>query len=299
MNEPKHRLPGFTLVELLVVIAIIGALVGLLLPAVQAAREAARMSSCRNNLRQVGIALHNFHDVQGELPRGVYSGETMDDDDGFGWATALLPYLEEQALYDLINPDFKPGPFISAYRETGGRIRGGDTVVETYRCPTSQLEPFNPSPLPFREGYATCDYKACNGLGDNGLFYKVSDGISSGNTVVRFADVTDGLSQTIAIGESAYYRALEDWPIWMGAPRTDEAVLFKTQRPSEINCGVSPKSIEQFRYAYDDDCAFSWHDGGALFTFADGSVHFIQDSIDFDMYTYMGTKDEGFIIEGY
>ena len=256
MKKPIRRLPGFTLVELLVVIAIIGALVGLLLPAVQAAREAARMSSCRNNLRQVGIALHNFHDVQGELPRGVYSGETMDDDDGFGWATALLPYLEEQALYDLINPDFKPGPFISAYRETGGRIRGGDTVVETYRCPTSQLEPFNPSPLPFREGYATCDYKACNGLGDNGLFYKVSDGISSGNTVVRFADVTDGLSQTIAIGESAYYRALEDWPIWMGAPRTDEAVLFKTatavgdqlRRVSQIDRTISLRLRRRLRF---------------------------------------------------
>lgn len=110
--------------------------------------------------------------------------------------------------------------------------------------------------------------------------------------------VTDGLSKTIAIGESSYYPAneIKNWPIWMGAPMSDEPVLFKVGAPALLNCGISPKSMAGFENAIDNDCAFSWHDGGAMFTFADGSVHFIPETIDIVTYTHLGTKNDGQVI---
>src|SRR5580765_1957268 len=95
---------GFTLVERLVVIAIIGVLVALLLPAVQSAREAARRNQCANNLKQQGIALHNYEDTFKKLPSALMGGISTCNDDGFGWAVAILPFAEQQALYNQINP---------------------------------------------------------------------------------------------------------------------------------------------------------------------------------------------------
>jgi prepilin-type processing-associated H-X9-DG protein len=282
--------------------AIIGALVGLLLPAVQAARESGRRMTCQNNLKQMGIALHNYHSTYEVFPLGVASAAGGNyDDDGFGWAVSLLPHLEEQALFDLINPDWLPGVFSRTYVATRKIIPGGDTVLPIFRCPTSELPAQIERGLPFYQGYATSDYKACNGKGDSGMFYKVSDGKAAGYLRVRIPDVTDGLSQTIALGESSYYHLndIADWPIWIGTPGTDEAVLFKTQDPSVINCRVHPKSTAGFRTAVDDDCAFSWHNEGAYFAFADGSVHFLFESIDFTVYESLGTKNDGNVISDF
>jgi type II secretory pathway pseudopilin PulG len=304
-------------VELLVVIAIIGLLIGLLLPAVQAARETARRSQCQNNLKQMGLALNNYEQQFEQYPIGV-SGDTGGySDDGFGWAMWLLPFVEEQPLYDRIAPRPTPGIFAKTYQKTKAIIPGGDTVVPVFRCPNSQLgsHSVDMDRGPMANGYATSDYKASTGEGDGGMFYKVEDGVNHPNsTRVRPADVTDGLSKTIALGESAYYirprdAINHDWPIWMGAygAGSDEATLFKTDRKSIINCGIAPKNIEMFRVRssqnpfgpIDDDCAFSWHDGGAFFAFADGSVHFLEDSINIDTYRWLGTKDDGEVIGDY
>jgi Protein of unknown function (DUF1559) len=118
--------------------------------------------------------------------------------------------------------------------------------------------------------------------------------------------VTDGLSKTIALGESSYYEVTAlvsttfnwDWPIWLGAYGTDEAVLFKTDGNAHINCLIVPKSIANFKNAEDDDCAFSWHHGGAFFAFADGSVHFLLETIDIDDYRHLGGKNDGEVIKG-
>jgi prepilin-type processing-associated H-X9-DG protein len=137
------------------------------------------------------------------------------------------------------------------------------------------------------------------------MFWKPCDGVkyAKGETVVRIKDVTDGLSQTIALGESAYYRISEDWPIWFGSPRTNDAVLFKTSLPSVINCAMTLKSPDNLKNGpngpVDDDCAFSWHDGGAYFSFGDGSVHWLNEDIDWNTYTYLGTKDDGNVIGDY
>lgn len=304
MRRTRDR-NGFTLVELLVVIAIIGVLVALLLPAVQAARETARRARCSNNLRQLGLALIGYHDAYKQYPKGVASGPVAFKDDGYGWAVALLPFLEETALFELINPDWEPGVFRNTFAQTGQIIRGGDREIAIFRCPTSQLPAIVSGSSPFRNGYATSDYKACNGCDlpidpsrsceNQGLFCKTSDCIAAGYRKITMKHVTDGLSKTLAFGESAFYPAheIKNWPIWMGAPNTDETVLFKAGDPAIINCAITPRSITGFATAIDNDCAFSWHDGGAMFCLADGSVHFLPETIDLEVYTYLGTKNDG------
>jgi prepilin-type N-terminal cleavage/methylation domain-containing protein len=311
---------AFTLVELLVVIAIIGVLIALLLPAVQAAREAARRNQCQANLKEQGLALNNYIDVHKQYPIGLQGGTVGATEDGFGWGFSLLPYLEQQTLYNWLSKpsNYLPAQFASAkkpfpsifsisYGALGQKIiPRGETVLSVYRCPSSELASHSENGPALQNGYATSDYKACVGLGDRGMFFKVADGINNAQaTRVRPQDVTDGLSNTIALGESSYYRingsSNEDWPIWLGGAGSDEQTLFKTNSSSYIGCGIVPKSLEGFRNPpgpgpINDDCSFSWHEGGAFFVFADGSVHFISESIDIDNLERFGTKDDGEVI---
>jgi prepilin-type N-terminal cleavage/methylation domain-containing protein len=332
---PRERSArAFTLVELLVVIAIIGVLVALLLPAVQAAREAARRSQCQNNLRQVGIALNAYTDVKKRYPIGVQGGKIGFVDDGYGWATQLLPQLELQMVYNQIfnkstvhNDGVIPYPGIIEFHFNLKKqiIPGGDTVIPTFRCPSSQIGPRSESmgaTWKHANGYGTSDYKASTGLGDNGIFFKVYDGYNAewnGDKMLyertRPEDVTDGLSQTIAFGEAAYYIIDKDgtsnrWPVWIGGygHGADESALFKTDENAPIGCRINPKSLEGFRAKvspldppgpWDDDCAFSWHEGGAFFCFADSSVHFLNEDIDVRTYENLGTKNDGNVIANF
>jgi prepilin-type N-terminal cleavage/methylation domain-containing protein len=324
MTTRTQKRRGFTLVELLVVIAIIGILIALLLPAIQAAREAARRSQCQNNLKQLGLALNNYAETKKRYPRGLSDGTIGFQNDGYGWAVWLLPYLEEQSLYDRIKPKESPGIFQFTYGKTKQVIAGGDTILPVFRCPTSELGPLSTDLHPqlvHGLGYATSDYKASTGEGDNGIFFRRADGLaatlSPGGTKMNYtrsrpADVTDGLSKTIAFGESAYYTQaslptvtyIYNWPIWMGAYGkegfgVDEVVLFKTDKNALINCLITPKSTANFKNAMDDDCAFSWHEGGAFFAFCDGSVHFLLETIDIDDYRHLGSKNDGEVVKGF
>ncbi len=337
MKTTKNTRGGFTLVELLVVIAIIGILVALLLPAVQSAREAARRMSCSNNLKQQGLALHNYHDTYKTFPYGM-SGAPDDsaglNDDGYGWGTHILPFMEQQQVYDLLDaavPVGTPGALWKA--SYVNIVPGGDSVIDTYRCPSSPLQSHvagNTGGAARRNGYATSDYKASTGWGDFGIFFKMEDGRARGlSSPQRIADILDGTSNTIALGESAYIPSLSNWPVWIGGLGSDETTLFKTQPPSPPNCGISSnvwlddpvsggfwghnQASTQARrsrlelmesvsgrpkgYSLDDDCAVSWHPGGVMFAFADGSVKFIPETVDIGTYWYLGDRRDGQVVE--
>ena len=320
MQSKKVSRTAFTLVELLVVIAIIGILVGLLLPAVQAAREAARRMSCQNNLKQMGLALHNYEGSFKKLPPalfGAFSGTL--DDDGFGWQVAILPYIEQQALYDLIDPNGQGG----ALQDDAVRSMfypglpplhpGADTVVEAYVCPSSALPQFVPAAWlipgdtinrvidPDQNkavGAAVNSYKTAGGscFGDFGVMHALKEI----NRCVRFADITDGLSNTIAVAESAYVsdtssNQFRDFPTWIGAygDGGDETVRTNGRTNSPINCQCNPNRMRQ---AINDDCAFSYHPAGAQFAFADGSVHFISENLDIATYCNLHDRRDGNVL---
>jgi prepilin-type N-terminal cleavage/methylation domain-containing protein/prepilin-type processing-associated H-X9-DG protein len=315
------RRRGFTLVELLVVIAIIGVLVALLLPAVQAAREAARRSQCANNLKQIGLGMHNYVDTFKVMPPAILggfngpggTGSNAFDDEGFGWACALLPYIEQQTLYDLVNPNGDQyGVFrnYAAANPTNHVWPGGGTIVSVYDCPSSALPnivpatydvPGNfkpggalPQDEPWYAGYATNDYKGAGGScrGDNGVLHKLRENPGCN----AFRDVIDGLSNTIMVGESSYAwhdansNEVDDWPVWIGGLKDDEQVRINGRTNSPINCACSPFRMDE---AINDDCAFSWHPGGAQFVFVDGSVHFISENISIQTYCYLHGKNDG------
>ncbi len=301
MNLHHHKNRAFTLVELLVVIAIIAMLVTLLLPAVQAAREAARAMQCKNNLKQMGLALLNFHGAHNEYPIGVYGGETSFEEEGYGWATKILPFMEEQGVYDLISKNYipnettppwdRPGIILASRSAVNGVIPGGNAEIGIFKCPSSPLPPHAPPESP-SAGYATSDYKACNGWGDRGMFFHIADGLRAGFRSISIKKIEDGTSKTIALGESAYVPANNDWPVWIGGVSRDEQTLFKTQPPSVINCSVGPKVF--LGQVIDDDCAFGWHAGnGAQFAFADGSVHFLSAAIEWQTYQNLGDRVDG------
>jgi prepilin-type N-terminal cleavage/methylation domain-containing protein len=302
MSSLAKRGRGFTLVELLVVIAIIGVLVALLLPAVHAAREAARRTQCSNNLRQMGLALHSYHNAHGRFPLGVAGGEVARPEEGYGWGVALLPFLEEQNLYERINPDWKPAPARRIWFSTNAIIPGGDAELSVFRCPSSELPSHaSETGVVYMDGYATSDYKACSGQHDHGMFCTLRECIEVGNRKIAIRHVKDGLSKTIAFAESGYYRDPEKkkWPVWMGGIAEDESALFRTDDLNFINCGISPHGLAGFSTALDDECAFGWHAGGVFFAFGDGSVHFLPETINFQTYIYLGTKDDGQVLGDY
>jgi len=342
-----RRSDGFTLVELLVVIAIIGVLVGLLLPAVQAAREAARRLQCQNNLKQIGLAMHNYASTFNSLPPGGLGWVDDDgfggtkDDDGYGFLCFLLPFIEEQALYDQVDPsgyweqnhgiNGRPMQNMaeailggSATPRIQARWAAATTPVSSYLCPSSTMPAnaplewsvpgsrnFGVGSLPVSPvynanqtvGLATSSYKGCGGsavAGDDCMLVKRAEGEAR-----KFRDVIDGLSNTIAVGESTYARATPvgkppsasdsptqvfDWPVWIGMPRSDESMRFAARASSPINAFTSPSKMYQ---AIDDDCAFSFHPSGAQFTFGDGSVRFITESISMETYAALAGMNDG------
>jgi prepilin-type N-terminal cleavage/methylation domain-containing protein/prepilin-type processing-associated H-X9-DG protein len=280
----RARPAGFTLVELLVVIAIIGTLVGLLLPAVQAAREAGRRTACVNNLKQIGLALLNFHDEHQRFPPGYvatspYTDGASDTSPGWGWASCCLPYLEEKSVYAAIKFNLPV--------EAPGNSQAVQTLVKVLICP-SDLVPQSAFDVPDGFGSplgkaAPCSYAACCGGDESDTFAATGLGVFYRNSKTRIAEITDGTSHTLLIGEKAWTNAKG---IWAGA--IANAVCLRgpgNPCPGSGQASYPAPTLvlshSHLNNAVTDtdgglDDFSSEHPGGSNCLFGDGSVHFLR-----------------------
>lgn len=280
---------GFTLVELLVVIAIIGILIALLLPAVQAAREAARRSQCSNNLKQLGLALHNYHDTYKSLPAGYIRQHPSDGDRyaNWSWGSAVLPFVEQQALYDQIDPSTNQLDVAIANATLRGLMQQPNSA---FRCPSDtgpdtvndagNVRKMKDSGGTMRH-LATSNYVAVNrthnprrvpNIGTAGAFYQ--------NSWKRFRDVTDGLSNTLFLGERVWKKADTS------GNRPYAGVVYGVNGTVQDNDYGIVTALgtgrRKFNCPENNNCrrAFlSPHPGGVQFTLGDGSVRFISETI--------------------
>ena len=275
---------GFTLVELLVVIAIIGILIGLLLPAINAAREAGRRVSCANNLKQIGLALLHYHDDRQCFPPGYaatapYSDGATDTSPGWGWAAYCLPYMEEKSTYQAINWNLPV--------EAAANGRAAQTVIKTLLCPSDRA-PLSAFDVPDAFGKslakaAPCSYAACCGGDESDTAEATGAGIFYRNSKTRMAEITDGTSHTILIGEKAWANANG---IWAGA--IANAVC---RRGPDNPCpgsgeGSYPAATLVLSHSHlnnattDTDGGLddfsSKHPGGSNFLYGDGSIHYLR-----------------------
>ena len=202
---------AFTLIELLVVIGIIAVLIALLLPAVQAAREAARRAQCVNNLKQIGLALHNYQGLLQTFPPGYVSNFDAGGNDtgpGWGWAAMLLPQMEQKPLFDAVN--------FSLPIEVPPNLTSRLPLIGVYLCPSDNVEPSwwamvrNPSGVPTQRicQIAPSNYVGVYGTSDPGID---GDGIFFRDGNVGLRDITDGTSQTIAVGERSHSLGQATW----------------------------------------------------------------------------------------
>jgi len=273
------------LVELLVVVTIIGILIAILLPAVQAAREAARRMQCANNLKQLGLALHNYHAALGSFPPG--SIQTNVAPAYAGLNVYLLPYLELQMVYENLNQNL--GVF-SAPNDVTGQM-----LLSVYHCPSDSDAPID---LSDTLNLAVTNYVGVMGAGRNnqvvalehsicGDYY--TDGVFFPKSATRIADIKDGTSNTLAMGERTYQ--LRSW--FKGSYGTPNQVCVYSSK--DIRWPINAVGLSYDPTAASDTVLFndlyfgSQHPGGAEFVLADGSVQFISESIAFSVYQDLAT----------
>lgn len=274
------RRKAFTLIELLVVIAIIAILVSLLLPAVQQAREAARRTQCKNNLKQLGLALHNYHDVSNSFPPG-WVDQGADGNDAWGWTAMVLPYIEQSVLFNQLNVGTSPpidvlaDPALVTLMQIPQSAFScpSDTGPNTNTDAQRQLGASNDISL------AKSNYVGNGGSNRLERFKPDADGVWTENSKVKIRDVTDGTSNTIAVGERAWVLngfALRAGVLYMHdssyANQTEfGAVLSLGSGQTPINCTDNAVCRRGFS---------SNHVGGGQFVLLDGSVRFISENID-------------------
>jgi prepilin-type processing-associated H-X9-DG protein len=320
-------------VELLVVITIIGILIALLLPAVQAAREAARRMQCSGNFKQVGLALQNYHSIYNCFPQGTTNSPKLNYE-GFSWATRLLPYLEQQSIFDQI--DWKSNGYVGTADKNGKLVR--NLIVPAYDCPstpcnrisgyanssyaTGEAYPLQigcmvgiAGAIPDAAGQNRCDsssYPTANRHAWNGVLF--------GQSNVRVADIIDGTSNVICVGETSDWGQVAGSPGkpydcrgmfphgWLiGAdrqkpaeymaedPRMFTTTVINTRSLNSKTCEAGAASgANSAGTNYDNNLPIqSAHPGGAHLLFCDGSVQFLSENILFDLFKLLAIRDSG------
>ena len=306
MVNPQRR--GFTLVELLVVIAIIGVLVALLLPAVQSARESSRRAQCVNNLKQIGLAIHNYHDTLKEIPPGAFWYGASTDNRG-SLLCHILPYMEQQNIYDAF--DFKNPPVDNQTMPNGKMIT--TVKIATYSCPSD-------TDTVLSSGVVCTSYSANSGAGlrtnNNSTnpcpcSAPVHDSYNSFALVnlydyptgpfsryppfqrLTFADINDGLSNTIFFGEVRAKCSVHVQQGWVRSNNSNG--LVGTVIPMNFNT-CNNKSTDNCKRPcnwYTELGFKSLHPGGCNFGIGDGSVIFIREKVDHKQYQYWGSIRDG------
>jgi type II secretory pathway pseudopilin PulG len=314
-------------VELLVVIGIIGLLMTLLLPAVQAARESSRRAACANNLRQLGIGAHHYHDARGSLPSGSQSKPYADQPDNawsfYRWsALALLtPYLEERAASQALNLDV-PLYTTANFNVTPQNVAGVAQVVPLFLCPSDYAQPVS-------TGFGPTNYAGCAGSGLLGGTPNDTDGVFFVNSHVKFSQITDGTSKTALMSESTLgvpsstgHDPRFDYKFFLSAPLTDSACaitpLWNVSNPRGFAWVNGEYRCAMYNHYYPPnhklpDCIgvmiggglqleytpFGWrtarslHPGGVNLLLADSSVQFVTDSIDAAIWKALSTREGG------
>lgn len=287
-----HQYPtrrGFTLIELLVVIAIIAILIGLLLPAVQKVREAASRIRCQNNLKQMGLGLHNYHDVNRAFPAGVeYTAPNQGFYAGLGWSAKILPFIEQSALFN--NYDLK-----ESWQAYGpNNIKQGEVKLPLYICP-SDIGPedfktgTNPwTGQPFQ--WAKTNYA---GVGDSMRAWEWDQQTptSNGNGMlmnwkrIGITSVSDGTSNTIMVGEVTGFG---DWA-WPWVHFNITSTKYPICSPQTPPGGPNPIVSSEAGFS-------SYHSGGANFLAVDGSVHFLHKSLSLDTLRALATRNGGEVV---
>ena len=295
MLTRKSFRSGFTLIELLVVIAIIAVLVALLLPAVQQARESARRAQCRNGLKQIGLALANYHETYNTYPPGYVSnrpgvaGSATWCQNNVGtseqhapWTVMILAQLDQEPMYQKF--DFNV-PFQAASNQMAPPNDAFVKPFATYQCPSDKDHSQNPlwnSYYGVSGGGTTydCTSTGCSAAGERSFYVS---GILYAGSRTRSRDLTDGASNIFIVGETRYSDSA-----WGASAKQDSCAYAKNLAGAQEQINLYPnRGYQQSRGLS------SYHVGGCHFAMADGSSHFVSENIDLTLYQQLGRRDDG------
>ena len=291
-HSANARSTGFTLIELLVVIAIIGMLVAILLPAVQNAREAARRSQCQNNLKQIGLGLHNYHDTNRCFPMGSHVRT-------FAWGSllSLLPYVEQRAAFRSVDFDDPDCCLWTKAMQAAGKNEPATVRIRTYTCPSDPHSgktlfsgPTGPLPASadcgvlypgsylgvsgdFGIGYPTCYFNITATTNGSGMMFTRSS--------TRFEQVKDGTSQTLFFGERGLPNDLGWGWVMCGGSECEQYLSLQNGLVPAHDLPTSSITVSQF---------WSWHPGGVHFLLVDGHVRFLNLSTSYNVLKALSTK---------